>query len=576
MLFILIHWTIIFCLCLILGHGKAWTFSKQRNTALDPESQAIPFSIKLLLGLGLMAGIGQWMSILAPTDLQGYPFLFIPVVSMLFNKDLRLSISKSIRESLSPKSALWYIGALVFIIIALGLALRNTTNIDEAGYYLPLVKWIEQYKVTAGTALLHHRLGFNSSLHLLSALFSGTYFQEGGIYEINALLFIGFNLYFLSALIRLLKSIFQTKSNYASSINPSDLLLTSALIFPFSFLCDSMDSDYLGVMGGIVVLAWIWENLNKEKTSIPTMATMFVICTFLITVKPFAVFLMAGPLYLFVKNKLNRIDFLRFIIIAGIIILPWLIRNYYISGYLIFPVYYLDLFNPDWKVPLSVTKPTYDIIGEFAKLQIIRPDYLYDGVTHPALSEWFPIWLSFTWKTAIGKIVILTTPLSILALLLKAALDKRQTRKLQPIHYGLLYVSIICMLWFFAFPSIRFAWAWLLTLMVGSVWIWIKDESHRLKKLFVIALCILVISSWTRLLINTDFNNLTEHLITPPKTTTSLKHSTKQLNNDVIINYANDPHCHGMNPPCAPHNNKLNIEARGKKVEDGFKMSTSK
>ena len=513
-------------------------------------SQDLDTTKTFLIGLAIITCLANYWSIYLPIT----PLFFILLLPLVIYG--AILISKRKRKIYGPIE----IALLLFLTVAaLCLSLGQTPNIDEAGYYLPLVKWIETYAVTPGTALLNHRIGFNSGFHMLSAVFGIEALLEGGVYKLNGLLFIVFNLYFFRRLFALWKG---------KNISLADLFLASALVFQFSFLLDSMDSDYLGIMGGIVVIAWSLEALTKPTTNREILA-LVIIGLFLFTIRPFNAFLLAAPAWLILTQKTYRKHLLFYLLLGVLIVLPWFLRNYYLTGYLIFPIYFLDLFSPDWKVPRQVALASHDIISEFAKLEIIRPEYLYDSMTYPVINEWFPLWVKRTWSMLIGKAVLVLAPLSFL-LIIASNFVKDKFRLPKATRYYLIYTLPILAIWFFNYPSLRFGWAWILLLLAGGGMIAWKLTSLS-SRVLIILMTLVISLSWLRLAINLNYNNLLQYTIRPIPTKTIHPHK-EVVTGHLILKYSEDPHCHGLVPPCLPYNNPLDIEQRGGSIEDGFRL----
>jgi len=543
MLLLIIIWAFAFTTALGIGSTILPLQAKEGSSALVKQ---------FFLGLAIITAVANVWS------------LFLPITPRLFILLVPLSLYGLIKWASNYRQHLSSIPLNAFVLAILTLAalcisLTTTSNIDEAGYYLPLVKWIESYPVVPGTALLNHRIGFNSGFHMLSAVFGVEPWVEGGVYKLNGLIFIVFNYYFLRRLWRAYRS---------NKLEMQDVLLAGALIFPFSFLLDSMDSDYLGIMGPVVLIAWSIEALQK-KTSGAEVLTLVAIGLFLFTIRPFNAFLLAAPAWIILTQNEHRQRIIPYLFWGLILVLPWLIRNYYLSGYIIFPIYFVDLFNPEWKVPIHVTKVAHDIISEFAKLEIVRPEYLYDGMTHPSLSAWWPVWLQRSWAMLIGKAVILFTPISLLIVLGSA--HRLKKIQLPATSYAfLLYAIPIILIWFFNYPSIRFGWAWLLFLFSGAGFL----LGHLCKlptKYFIFGLSFLAILSWVRLFSNLDYSRLSQYPIKPPVVKMVHPYTTK-LTGTVTLKYSVDPHCYGIEPPCIPYNNPLDIILRGKTIEEGFRL----
>ncbi len=543
MILLIIIWALAYATA--LGIGTALLPTPTHTNSLIPIK-------RFLVGLAIITALGNCWS------------LFFPITPHLVILLLLLGGYGLIKGHVELKEHFRNIQvkALVLIILSLAalcLSLTATTNIDEAGYYLPLVKWIESYPVVPGIALLNHRIGFNSGFHMLSAVFGFVPWIAGGVYKLNGLLFIVFNFYFLQRL---------RGADHYQKLQLPDALLAGALVFPFSFLLNSMDSDYLGIMGAVVLIAWSLEALQK-KTSVAELLTLIAIGLFLFTIRPFNAFLLAAPAWIILTQKAHRKRIILYFMWGLILVLPWFIRNYFLSGYLIFPIHFVDLFSPEWKVPAQVTIAAHDIISEFAKLEIVRPEYLYDSMTHPSLSQWWPVWLERSWGMLIGKTVIALTPLSLL-IVLASAFGLKKTQLSKSSFFFLLYAIPIIAIWFCNYPSIRFGWAWLLFLITGAgfiFWNLIKLPTRY----FILGLMLLVTLSWLRLFSNLDYGILIQHPIKP--SVVKVEHPyTEKHSGTITLKYSIDPHCYGVEPPCLPYNNPLDIVPRGQTIEEGFRL----
>jgi len=333
---------------------------------------------------------------------------------------------------------------LPLTVIALVIVSGPTADVDEAGYYLPLVKWIEQYKVIPGSALFMARTGFNSGFHMLSAIFGFSSLYEGGIYELNGLLFIWFNYFFFSSLIRLIRKETQHFT--------SDLLLIAALVFPFSYLIDSMDSDYLVIMGGIVINAVFLKQVGgREDSSIKPLIILVMISMMLATMKPFAILLALPSFYIIARSAAYKE--LSLVIIGCIaFMLPWLIRNIVMTGYLVFPVHFVDLFDFEWEMPKEMTVASYTIVEEYAKVQKIRLDYLLSGVESLSISEWLPTWIAYQKQNLIGWFSLLALPLSAISVFIIFSSKKLKGKNSMKTFAS--FSLLVLVLWFFSFPSL--------------------------------------------------------------------------------------------------------------------------
>ena len=448
----------------------------------------------------------------------------------------------------------------LFILIPLTLlagllSYGLTENIDHFGYYLPTIKWMEQFAVIRGSALFNHRIGFNSNFHLLGAIYGLHDILSDPAYYLNGILFVLFNYHFLDAGLRLVRE--------RGAINLADLILASAAIFQFSFLVDSMDADYLTIMGGLTALSLIVKKSEAEHEDNSLVAILLIVM-FLVSVRLLSVFLLMPLFFILLKSK-NAKQTTLFVFIAVFYLAPWLMRNYFISGYLIFPLHYIDLFDVPWKTPSYIAQASYDIISEFAKVNIIREDYLYDGMRSWSIREWFPKWITLQKTTIIGIVSIVLLPLSLLSSLLNLIKIKSGG------HRALIVCSwIFLVYWFFNIPSIRFAWAWILLVIVMNTYIFFYPFISKHASVYRYAVAILLVLSWTRL----AYNTISDASTTSYNINETIGFSEEKLD-EIIVRRSYDTRCGNTIPPCLPNNNPLTITPIGPRIQNGFKLLPS-
>lgn len=139
------------------------------------------------------------------------------------------------------------------------------------------------------------------------------------------------------------------------------------------------------------------------------------------------------------------------LIVGSGIILPFLIRNIIISGWLLYPVPFVDLFSFDWKIPLEKVILEKDEITVWARA-------LNDvGKLDWELSQWFPIWFE-----AIGRLwrkVFMVSIIGQVAAVVRCIYLIRNSRgNYYKSSMAFIYIVefVICFTWFFTAPSIRF------------------------------------------------------------------------------------------------------------------------
>jgi len=262
----------------------------------------------------------------------------------VFSYKRLLSIFSELKKELKESLSVAEIGLLfLFVLSSLYFFTWQQDVYDSAFYHMQNIRWNEKYAVVPGLANLDDRFGFNSNYFLLSAIFTFRFLLGEAIYPLQPLIVTLLGCWVLYELI---------SSRY--EMKRVILLLSYILLFWVSiYFLGNTSTDILPnfIIFYVIARIVIYPDILKENRLL-----LFILPVFLITCKIsiFPVgFISLYLLYYLIKEKKYKIVvFLGIISLA--ILIPWLIRNVIVSGYLVFPFYQIDLFSFDWKVPQEV------------------------------------------------------------------------------------------------------------------------------------------------------------------------------------------------------------------------------
>lgn len=416
MFLILLNWLIVMVVCLSWGYSLAELLQRK----LDKHVAPVPLVQAFLWGLIALAVLGSAYQAFFPANPSGL------LVAALAGLGLALACRVKVRMHLSSIWQAWkqaHVWARSLLVLLFAMAMLKSASLseiqDETAYHLPFIRWMECYPLTPGIANIEDRLGFNPSKYLLDAFFSTPFLFEGGLYDLNALIFLVLGAYFLFGFNSLLKG--KTDHLY------SGLIRAASLFFLWRAYLTSMDADFLNIYGGLFWLALAVRRTEEKRSCHPDseMVFFFAFFAFLLTNK-FSIGLLGWlPLGIGVVLLRHRhYKALGWAVIPGLLILlPWFARNYVISGYLAYPLYFLDWFKPDWKVPESLAQGQYRYVMEFARLEIIRPfnDYPTKELD---FGDWIGAWTKGAWAQWVGKAIMLGLPVSLLLALALPAVGR--------------------------------------------------------------------------------------------------------------------------------------------------------
>ena len=565
MLIILVQWLLI--LYTIVGIGAFITLVYNR---LARREEVYSIINSFLIGLCFLVPVLSILRIFIPVNFYIYGLLLILVSIFYFlNKSRTVRLLQEVKEFRTKVSPFMLLLLSAFILV---FAYNNAISFfyfDASCYHLQASKWIETYPLVTGIANIEERLGFNSTFHLLSAPFSLSIFFDEPFFFIHSLfilLFLSWSIYKLYQKVSLL-SIFS--------------LLVIIDISTKYFLCffDS-NTDMLPNIIVLYLVLYLIDKVDNVKTltqqSLLIFLVLVAVCTMKLSFSILGLFVLY-ILFLLWKEKAFRAIVL-LICLTTITVLTWLYSNVILSGYLLYPLVDLDLFNVDWKLPKSIGYLEREYIaggGNWQLHYILRETKMFlqtFNVKYLSDASWslynivlligFPIVIYQKWRHKISTSFLVLFFLVFANLLInyKIAPDMRFT-------FGLLYAGML--------------------LVVGALGRNVLGSKYVLKTLPFVFL-ILTISLFFD---QTSYKMKTSDPIAYIKPLSrmdivkdpeSFKYSSIFLNNGVELILSDHPAGFTMyNAPCVPNdtlynidwrfNNFKDLESRGGKLTDGFR-----
>ncbi len=268
---------------------------------------------------------------------------------------------------------------LIFFVAALFFTTEGNFFSDSGYYHEQSIRWIEEFGTVKGSVHILKRLAYNScyfcqcALYSMKDIFSQSLHCLSGFYGI---LVMGYAL-----------------AGFNKSIRTNAIRLAPFVYF--ILLCSEITSpasDYPLVFS-VFYVAIRWFELrddNEEHYSPYALLSLFVV--FLISIKLTVgclILIVIKPAIAMIKEK--RVKEIITSIMAGIIILlPYFIRNYIICGWLIYPFTKIDIFNPDWKLPMRHVQADADEIKVWG-----RGMGQIGGQVTDSIKVWLPHWWEY-------------------------------------------------------------------------------------------------------------------------------------------------------------------------------------
>lgn len=414
----------------------------------------------LMCGLMLVTVYAQFFSLFAKVSLAAHIILYLIDLALfifiLKNAELKaflLSLSSPLRNKAFLKICLIIFSILLF---SYGTS-RGYMHYDSDLYHAQSIRWIEECGVVKGLGNLHGRLAYNSSSFVLSAMYSFAFLSPTSLHACAG--FMALTVFLCS--LRFIH-IFSDKKP-----SVTDFVRLAAMYYIFNIFDEMVSpaSDYFAMLLFLYIVLRLCDLYKAYDADLWAVFTFLSV--FLATIK----FSAAGvllicllPIFSLIREK-KVLRILEYSGIGIIIALPYFIRNYLISGWLLYPSTIIDIFSPEWKIPKFYADVDSSYIIAFGR------GFSNMDASNYSLVEWFPHWFSTLGDTE--KIFMLGSFASIPVFLCLFFLD----RKKNPLYLTELSVILTFLMWLLSSPLIRYGQGIILCLpfmMFGHLFIFIS------------------------------------------------------------------------------------------------------
>ena len=311
------------------------------------------------------------------------------------HKDIifRLFEKREIKECL--KVIGMFVGVIIVTIYFAFNCSRSPVTYDDYLYHIQAIKWINKFGVVIGQGLLHYRFGFNSAFLPLQALFDW-YFTGFEYHTLNCLFSELLLLYVLFS------------NNYGKK---KEYIISDSLKFATVWIIAinmnsivGMETDALALLLFAYVVIKVAEGIESGiNNDWQEYLILSVLCTFALTVKLSVAPLIIFPVFaVFLKIYEKHIREAIFMAASQlIVVLPFIIRSIIITGYILYPVWKLDFFNVDWKIPWGINHEAVSGIIVYGR-STQGLDMPFEEIYHLGIRDWFPVWfdsIGLLWRT---------------------------------------------------------------------------------------------------------------------------------------------------------------------------------
>ena len=460
-----------------------------------------PHILRVLCGLCTVNVFAQIFSLFGPVGFGADMLLLLLCLLLLIIDKGRIFKELKTFDFNDHKAS--FIAYIVLVMIFSYGTSRGYMHFDTNLYHAQAIRWIEEYGVVPGLANIQSRFGYNSAEFALNAIY-GFKWMLGRSLHTTSGFFSLISSFVAFGIIRCIKRDEGGKIVVSPSVSDyARLGLIYYLGIIYSDIVSPASDNYAGVLIFDIVILWldateIREGENpadrKSDTVYAIMGILSVLSVYAVTIKLSVcvlVLLAFIPGIYWIKNR--DIKSIAVCLLSGLAIaIPFFVRGYIISGWILYPSTVIGFGHPDWAMPEGMAVYDAKEIGMWGR-----------GITDAA--RWSQItafnWMPGWWNSlgAVEKLLFMGMVISVVCSIacVMIALIKRDGN----FFYGqlpvMLTISAGAVLWFFSAPLIRYGYPYLIlmpTLFLGYVMKYFirNDRSGGMVFLFVfLALCAL-------------------------------------------------------------------------------------
>jgi hypothetical protein len=433
-------------------YGHAALVLLARTAGAPGQPDRLPFPIAALAGLAVLGALaGTWALCGGLGAVAFCAFLGGAILVAVLRR--RCLAGALRREAAEVRAA----GPLGWLLLAAGVlfVLARTAgpveSYDAGTYHAPLIRWLESYGFVPGLGNLHGRLALSAGWLVPSALFSFAWLGGRSLHVLNGTVLLLVVLWGATALAA------WRRGERRASLVLRLLLPLAGLRFCGKWLSsptpDVAAAALVWVVGVLALELAEGAEGEARGDEDARAAALALLAGFAVAVKLSTLPLLLLPLLLAVHRLAARKPRQAAALAAALALplVPAVAQSLVTSGYPVFPLDRLDVFDFDWEVPRAQAQAYVEWIRSWALLPH-RP--AQEALAMP-FSEWLPRW----WEALRWPFSGIILAIAFLApLRLAHALIRRPPR---PSFERLALHATVwtgTLFWFFTAPAPRFGW----------------------------------------------------------------------------------------------------------------------
>lgn len=468
MLAVILSWIYIFFICLIVGTGLLGVCKNQK------------FSMTwyLVAGIVVITVYVEFFSLIGKIGWIAHLVMLAAVfLSGCFQRKKLAELWKEYKPVLFSWEGFFY---LCFLVLIAFFTSRGSFHTDTNIYHAQSIRLYEEYGFIKGMGNLQLHFAYNSAYFAFASIFSLNWLFGRSLHTTTGFIEVFMCLYAFHGL----KSFKLHKSHIA------DMMRAAILFYTLVIITGSMSpaSDYVTMYFVLFIITAWCENVEGDK-DVAVYSLLTVAAVFVATLKFSACLLVLAVIYpaVFLVKEKRWKETGVYLGSGLVILLPFFIRNFLISGWLLYPFNGIDLFQVEWKIPeeyLLVDANQIKVWG--------RCLYDVDKVDWP-VSKWLPIW--WEGQERYEQMLLGAVCLGCALLVIQWAAKIWKHKKIRWDLFTLEMTILVCMAaWFFMAPFIRYGLAFLFAVIMIPAGEWLSEEKRGLYSIVTggLIFCILV------------------------------------------------------------------------------------
>lgn len=470
MLSIILSWIYIFLICILIGIGILNLFE---NRLFSP-------TCYVMAGMIVITVYIEFFSIFAKIGACAHVLLLAAALwSGYANRSKIGGLWRIYRPILCSWEGFFY---ACFALLIAFFTSRGEFHTDTNIYHAAAIRLYEEYGLVKGIGNLQLHYAYNSSYLAFASVFSLKWLLGRPLHTTTGFLETLMCLYAFHGL-----RDFKKHKNHVT-----DMMRAGILLYTLVNVIRSMSpaTDYATMYFVLFILTEWCENLFTERTDITNYALLSVAAVFTVTLKfssCLLVLLAIYPAYYLIREKRWK-EIVVYLFCGCVILCPFLIRNYYISGWLLYPFGGIDLFHVPWKIPKEY------LLHDAAQIKVWGR-CLYDVTKEDMpMREWIPVWWEhqFRYEKMFLSAVVLSLLLQLV--IVGVRLFRGQKPRLQFIVLHLAIWGNIAV-WFLMAPFIRYGLAFLIAVVMIALGEYLSEEKRGFYSIVTGGLCFCIISA---------------------------------------------------------------------------------